>query len=348
MEQPEVFVEPQEPDIFQQPNTMGTGFKTIDNFISDRMALMSDEDDVLRNLAVAQQNVTMLDHDQLQSYVNGLSSKVFDNITVDVINHYADQGDVDTGVIRAGEIQDAAGEETEVRRLANASAQYLDKFSKYSIPREIARRQYAALLISKKLEEVGITPDKWYDVAIGMAATVIPGRRTLQELGTDFSVSDTVKNLHRLQDEDFLKALPDVMDEVMKMSGENPFMFMERMEAYLNPEDVDMLKVMLAQDVTDVALTFAGITSLLKLGKFANARNTPIKIVRDSGQKAKAAELNAAALSDSGAAANARTTQADAAQSTSPFGGEGVDPNVTDTIAAETQAIIAARGDCQG
>lgn len=342
--EPEIFQEPEQPEVFIQPNVQGSGFKSIDDFIADRAALMDDQTDVLRNLNVAQQNVTHLDHEGLRSYVNGLSAKAYNDIAVDVVEHYANTGEVDVGVQRVKQLQDAAGEDlTDVRKLANASAEHLDRFERYSIPREVARRQYAALLISKKLEEVGITPDKWHEVVTGVLGAAVPVRRTWQHLTSDIDLDETVQKLHRMKDEDFLKAMPDIMDEVMKMSGENPFYFMERMKAYLDPEDLKMIKVMLGADVVDSALIFANITKLAKLGNLVKAKNTPIKILRDSGQVGRAAELNVAALGDNGAAAGARTTQADAAQSTSPFGGEGLDPNINERIAAESQAIIAAK-----
>lgn len=340
--QPSIFVNT-EPNVFQPFNEQGSGFESIDQFISDRVALMSDDDEWLRNLNHAQQNVKQLNHDQLRDYISGLTNKAFDKIAIGAINSYSEKGDVEGGVRELENIKDAADQETEVRRLANASAHYLEQFPPYSYAREQARRQYAAVMMAKQLEQFHLTPDTWGKKAKALLGSFIPGRRVFQEVTADTNIYENIRQMHHLSDEEFLQQLPDVMDEVLKISGGNPFMFMERMEAYLSPDDVAYLKAFFLLDAVDAATIVASVTKFMKLGNLVRATNTPIKILRDSSQVAKAAELNAAALSDDAAASALRTTKADAASSTSPFGGEGVDPDITEVIAAETQAIIAER-----
>jgi hypothetical protein len=292
-----IFQEPKEPEVFTMPNQAGTGYKTIDQFISDRTALMGDATKVLDNVVVAQQNVTNLDHASLRRYIDGLVNKSMGDMETTAVNRFAEAGDVDGGVKAVGEIRDIANEPTEVRRLARAAVQYLNQYKPHSLAREIARRQYTMLLFAKKMEEVGITPENTKDKLLAFGGTIIPGRRTAQEITTDFSVEQSVKNLHAMPDDQFFEALPDIMDTVMQISGENPLYFMERMETYLNPDDITWLKVNLGLDVVDAVTLVAAIPKLMRVLKIAAATNTPIKIVRDAGDIQQAARLNAAALS---------------------------------------------------
>lgn len=328
---------------FVEPDQFGTGTETEDSFISVRAGLMQATSDSLKNLAVAQQNVSRLDRPRLKSYIDGLVGKTLEGLTVSSIDYHAENLDVDGGVSDIQKLRAIPQGETEVERLAHAATKYLDQFEEYSIPREVARRQYTLMLFAKKLEEAGIVPDTLWKKTKGITSQFLPGRAAAQFATSSIDYSGTVEKLQQLNDEEFFNALPKVMTDVLKMSGDNPFYFLDRMQSFLDPEDVKTIRAYLALDVVDAASTLLMAPKLIKLLQFARATNTPIKIVRDSGQLAKAAEINVASAGDEAAATTAKTVPADAAQSISPFGGEGIDPSINDRIAAESQALIAER-----
>lgn len=331
-----------QPSPFVEPEVLGTGNQTTDDFISARVGLMMDHDDALKALQVSQSNVQSTDKRNITNLIDGAVGKTIQSLRISSLDRHAEAMDVEGGVAADQELTQVLNEDTDIKRLAAAAPMYLDQFKEY-IPREVAKRQYTAMLFAKKLEEVGITPDTYYKKGKGLVGMMIPGKALLQFGTSGIDFTEAVERLHSMNDEEFFNALPDMMDTILKMSGNNPFYFLERMQAFLDPDDVNTIKAFLALDAFDAATTAVAIPKLIKALRLARATNTPIKMLRDSGQAKKAAELNVAAAGDEAAAATAKTTQSDAAQSTSPFGGEGIDPDITEGIAAESQALIAER-----
>lgn len=327
---------------FVEPDFKGTGNSTTDDFIAVRVGLMMDHEDALKSLAVSQANVESLDRRNITNLIDGTVGKTIQSLRISSLDRHADKLDIEGGVKADQDLKQVLDEDTDIKRLAAAAPKYLDQFSEF-IPREVARRQYTAWLFAKKLEEVGIAPDTYYKKAKGMVGMMIPGRSLYQFATSGIDFDEAVTRLHSMNDTDFFNALPDMMDTIMKMSGNNPFYFLDRMQAFLDPDDVTTIKAFLALDAVDVATTAVAVPKLIKALRLARATNTPIKMLRDSGQAKKAAEINVAAMGDEASATTAKTTQSDAAQSTSPFGGEGLDPDITEGIAAESQALIAER-----
>jgi hypothetical protein len=343
----DVFTPPPEPNVFSMPNAKGTGLKTLDDFISARIGLMTDATgDAISNLAIAHENVKQLDHQSLQNYIAGIAGESLRGIELKQVESYAETGDVEGGIKAVAEVRDAGNQPTEVRRLANAAALQLSQWEGNRIAKEIARRQLTMAIFAKKIEEAGIDMSDWKEKVLAVGGTIIPSRLTIQtfsDKGRELDLANRVKSMFAMNDEEFFKVLPDVLDLAWEVSGGNPIMFMERAEAFLNPDDIKWLRAWLALDVVDTATLLAGLPKLLKLTDLARATNTPIKILRDTGNAKKAAELNVAAMGDEGVAETLRTTRIDAAQNTSPFGGEGFDPNITGRFAPESQALIAER-----
>lgn len=338
--------EPSEDVVFVAPDEFGTGSEVENDFIATRTALIGDHSEMLKSLAVAQQNVLRLDRPNMRSYIDGMVAKGLDTVALNSLEAYGSKDDLVGGANDLKKIREVAAEPDEVRKLAAAAPKYLDQFEQYSIAREIARRDYTMMLFSKRLEQAGILPDTIWKKTVGIAGTLIPGRQMIQLGFSKFdgdAMEEAIKRLHGQTDEEFFKQLPDIMDSMVEQSGGNPFYFLERMQAFLDPDDVLELKAFMALDVIDAASIAAVAPRLLRMAKLARATNTPIKLLRDTGQTKKAAELNVAAAGDEAAAQTTKTAQADAAQNMSPFQGEGIDPDLTNGLAPESQALVAQR-----
>lgn len=330
------------PPIFSEAPIKGSGSETTDDFISSRIALMSNDSDQLRQLALAQAGVKRMDPEELQSFVAGVTDSASADLKSSAIEHYAGKGDIDTGVKHVEELNNV-DTLSEVERLAILAPKYLDQFEQYSIPREIARRNLLSLMVATKMEERGMKLDTGWQKTKSFLGTQIPGRATWQFAVSPIDLGDSVKKFQTLKDDVAFHEFAGVLDQLADMSGNNPFYYLERAQSYLNPDDVKTLYAYLGLDVVDAATTLLVAPKVLKLMKLARATNTPIKFLRDTGQMERAAALVDQAAGDNVAAKTAGTTQADAASSMSPFGGEGIDPGITDQLSAETQAIVAAR-----
>lgn len=331
------------PQIFTENPPLGLGTRAEDDFVSTRAAVMAGSDNILQDLAIAQQNLASLDPSNAAGYIGGLNAKAFNTMTFNAVDKYSTEGNIDAGVAHVEEIREEAKEPDEIRKLAYAAPKYLDQYAEYSVPREVARRNYFALVMLKYMEKNNLATDTWQQKTKAALGVAIPGRQMMQFGLSKFDLEQSVINMHALPDAEFFKQLPDVMDSVKELSGGNPFYFTERMQTYLDPDDIGWLKGWLALDVVDAAAIAKGIVKLTKLTNLVRAQNTPIKLLRDTGNVEKAAEISVAASTDSNAAQAARTSRADAMQNSSPFGGEGLDPDITNGLAAETQAIVANR-----
>lgn len=334
--------EDQTPSIFTETPVQGSGSPTTDDFIATRVAMMSDDTDQLKQLALAQAGVKRMDPDQLQMFVAGITDGASAQLKSNAIDYYASKGDADSAVAHVTELNNV-DTLSEVERLAVLAPKYLDQFGKYSIPREVTRRDLLTLMVAAKMEERGMKLDSFGQKAKAMLGTFIPGRTTYQFATSPIELAESVRQFQTLKDDEAFQKFTGILDQIADMSGDNPFFFLERTQAYLDPDDVKTLYGFLALDAVDAATTIAAAPKLLKLIKLARATNTPIKFLRDTGQADKAAKLVDAAMGDPAAAKTLGTTQADAASSASPFGGEGLDPDITDALSAETQAIIASR-----
>lgn len=327
---------------FVEPDQNGTGSETLDSFIASRAGVMMDGPDMLKQLALSQENVRRMDSHQLNNYISGLVSKAVSGMTLSALDHYGERGDVEGGVKAIKEVQEISKPKSNIEQLALAAPAYLAQFGEVGkLPREIARRDYAMAMFAAKLEEAGLTPNTLGKQISGIAGTLIPGRQLWQYGTSDIDLDEAVLRLHGMKDDEFFKELPKVMDAVLEQSGNNPFYFLERMQAFIDPEDIYKLKAFLALDVVDAAAVASIAPRIAKIMKLTRSSNTPIKLLRDTGKIDRAAELNVAAAGDEGAAKSAQVEMADAAQSISPFGGEGIDPGITNKIAPASQKVIA-------
>lgn len=332
------------PTPFQEPTLAGTGSETTDSFIASRIALMSDNTDDLKTLAISQMNIKQMEPVQISNYIKGAVADTALNLEDRAIDFYSSIGDVNGAVDHVAELRSVTDPSlSELEQLAITAPMYLDQFEKYSIPQEVARRNILTLMVAMKMEERGMKLDSMWNKAKSMLGALVPGRASAQFALSPFEFAQEVIRFQTLGNEEVFKQFPKLLDDIAEMSGDNPFYFMDRAQAFLDPDDVDTLHALLALDTIDAATIVLAAPKLLKFMEFVRASSTPIKFLRDTGQVGRAATLVDKAAGDAAAAKTLGTTQADAAQTMSPFGGEGLDPAINDALSAETQAIVAGR-----
>lgn len=348
-------------EIFVTPEPQGSGFNTLDDFLSTRIGMIQDPVDLAESTHRAVEEVKRLTSPELQAHTASVIRKASAEIQSALLESYSTKlASIYDPLIRDATVNEAASavsavqqevSKDEVQALAFAAPAYISKYDPTTYAYQQARADAFGAMIAAQMEQAGLSLDSFGDVAKSIAGNLIPGRLTWQFLKGAVGVSgvgpkelyDSIQNFQRMTTEEQFAAYPAILKMLVESSGGNAIMFQERAMAYLHPEDVKEILAFLSLDAAGVYPLAKGAYSTFRLLKFIRAANTPIKILRNAGRAKEAGEAAAAAAGDAGVAEKLKTTQADAAAMVSPFKGEGLDPAIVDGISAEAQAAIAAR-----
>lgn len=343
-------------DLFHEPEKIGTGLNSVDDFFTARMALLQEGSDLLSNMDKAKAAVSQLNEEQLLSYASGLSTKAYNTTKDVVLDYFSTKAAKELDVVRRSSIEqqgaaqvthlDEAAKADTITALAYAVPRLLDQFDRTSVAYDVAKRQYFTMLIQAQLEKSGMALNSVGDVALDVLGAMIPGRTVKQFTLNGMGPAEWYQHVQQFQSltaEEQFKLLPQILATVAESSGGNTTMFMDRIMPYFTPEDAKGVLAFLAMDTLDLGLTLKGIPATLRLLKLARATRTPIKLLRDSGRASEAGKMVEAAAGDAKVAETLNTTQEDAAASMSPFQGEGFHPDITNQLAAESQKAVADR-----
>ena len=198
----DIFYSPEDQiDVFNSPAIQGTGNNHTDEFIANRLALTSNEDDKIRALAFAQANIKSIGPEQIHDQIKfDLDAKSFEMVE-NAVSVHADKLDIEGGREAVKNVQELnEGNESELERLARMAPAYLDQWPKNSIPREIARRQYAGWMMAAKMEQSGVTVETIGEKAKAFLGVMVPGRQTYQFMSSPLDLEQTIKSFHQYSD----------------------------------------------------------------------------------------------------------------------------------------------------
>lgn len=340
--------------------TKGSGFESIDNYVADRISVISNPDELVATLPAVTAQLKTLDQQAYLDYVKSSIAATFESSRQRMLDAYsstmASATPEDQEILAAEAAEkirtlDELNGPDAIAALSAAALKELDLFGEDTVGKYTAKSQYMAMMLEVLLQKNGMDLKGFKEHALDFLGAAIPFRQWTQlaigSLGkqgiTPAAYYRNVKAFRAATTKEQFEALPQLVNALAQYSGGNVSLFTNYIMPYFGQSDVKEVLAWLALDAVDAALTAKAAPSMLRMARVLAARNTPIKLLRDAGKRAKAGELVAEAAGDPKTAAALRTTQEDAAASMSPFQGEGIDPALTNGIAAESQLYLANR-----
>lgn len=211
-------------DLFHEPEKIGTGLNSVDDFFTARMALLQEGSDLISNMEKAKAAISQLNEEQLLSYASGLSTKAY-NTTKDVVLDYfstkaakeldaAQRSSVEQqGAEQVTRLDEAAKSDT-LTALAYAAPRLLDQFDRTSVAYDVAKRQYFTMLIQAQLEKSGMVLNSVGDVALDVMGAMIPGRTVKQFTLNGMGPAEWYQHVQQFQSlttEEQFKLLPQIL-----------------------------------------------------------------------------------------------------------------------------------------
>lgn len=341
------------------PVQTGTGSQSLDSDIALRLSMMKEgPQDLPDSLKQWKDRIDQMAPDELDSQLEDAVRRSRDQLTNDALVGYSNNNDVQGGVDAVQEIQTQLepGTGGYVDALtASLVAEWnntTDPIIKAQIREEALKSQLGYIL-----EKMGMVTDghfSWKEF-ISLMGTFVPlrnmsdftnvgkglnpvsGYSYFKDLIFDFN-ADPTRPLN-----DQINQFKDVMGQLLAET-DNPYLFQERAEAFINPYKRSGTKWGLIFDGVDLAtLGFNPALTAARAASYIAASRKPIKILRDIGKTEDAAELAARAAIDPEVAKAAKVDKADAALTMTPFDGEQFDPRLTAGLAAETQKALVGQ-----
>jgi hypothetical protein len=149
---------------------------------------------------------------------------------------------------------------------------------------------------------------------------------------------DKIRGFRAMLPEDQIKALPQIMQDVYKMSGENALIFQDRILPFIDRDDISKVYDALAWDAFDAAT----ILPMSKVFRFMKSAANAVRFARDlkAGKTAGKMVADAAGDASEATAKSMGTDRISAGASSFPFGGEGVSPEIIDGLSPDAQSEI--------
>lgn len=332
--------------LFISPPPKGTGSDSADRYISSMLSFGSIDDitgvKVGDLLQTDLNTVKSFDTSQIKPFVDSNVTNVTQSVVskqIDTLSRlYASNGDpallnqAKQEVDQAKKIKDLPlANELATMALAKLQGKGLNDVDKITIARHANLAQIAEYM---DYAHVGLTD---------YLGALIPFRNTYQfETNGGYNkYIKSIQNFRALMPEDQVKAFPKILQDLWKMSGQNPLFFQDRALSYLNIDDIRKVQQSFAFDAVDAAT----ILPFAKVARLIRASSTPLKFARDAGRADIAGRIIADTLEDtSGKTADAvGTDRISAAASALPFGGEGLIPEITDNVAGHAAGVISER-----
>lgn len=349
------------------PLQTGTGNSSLDDDIALRVAMLDDDvADFPDRLVQWKERMASMSQDDLNSYLQNAVQKARGRHMDAVLTNYSGLGQVDRGVASARKVEEYIKPGTPEYMDALTASMVLDwknatdPFTKAQIRQELLKAQIGfvmkAMGVMNEDGSINWTEDGGIPLlgpgVKALLGTFIPLRNML-----DFSnkgegrnpvsgwnafkdkIFDFNKDPNRPLDQQ-LQDFRGIMAQLLAET-DNPFLFSERAEAFINPYQRSATKWGLIFDGVDLAtIAWTPAKAAARAASYIAHSRKPIKVLRDIGKTEKAAELAAAAARDPKVAAAAKIDPVDAVLSASPFDGEQFDPKLTAGIAAETQKAL--------
>lgn len=333
-------------DLYSPEFKGGSGSEYADDYIGSMLGLTEAKDNpdvpVTQLIARNQEEVKATPFEDMKTRINGRASSIVAQKVqgqLDTLSQlYAETGDqryVEDADAVAAEI-DMVEQKPLGSKLAEMALEALKSDRMGDVDRAVFARQTQLAMVGEFLEgaDLGWKP---------LLGSIIPFRNTAQFVaeGGFNSVSeykDKIANFKAMMPEEQIAALPEIMAEIWKMSGENSFMFQDRILPFIDREDINKVYEAFAWDAVDAA----SILPITKVARYVKAAITPARVARNAGAKNVGGKIVAEVLED----VNGETARAagmervDAAASALPFNGEGAIPEIVDGLSPEAQAVI--------